>query len=85
MREWISAMNVFRIGNATSFSCCGLSFSGVSGCANTEGKLVTSRPPSANDVGRTILFRGVDAVVQLNVVVDVCMLEGVGKKLKQSS
>ena len=58
--------------------------SGVSGCVNTGGDLVTSRLASANDVGGMILVRGVDAVLRPNVVVGVGMLEGVRKKLKQS-
>ena len=57
----------------------------VSGCVNTGGDLGTSRLGRANDAVDMVLLRGVAAAGRPHVVVGVGMVEGVGKKLKQSS
>ena len=52
---------------------------------NTGGDLVTSRLTGMAEVIDVILLVVTDAVVRLTVGIGVKLLEGAGKKLKQSS
>ena len=70
---------------ATSFLVCGLGGSSVGDGEKTGGDLVTSRPVGTDEISGVILLGVVDAVVRPTVGIGVEMLEGAGRKLRQSS
>ena len=70
---------------ATSFSMCGLCCSCVGDRENTGGDIVTSRLAGADEVSGVILLGVLDAVVRPTAGIGVKILEGAGKKLRQSS
>ena len=70
---------------ATSFSVCGLGGFGVGDGEKTGGDLGTSRLVGTDEISGVILLGGVDAVVRPTAGIGVKMLEGAGRKLRQSS
>ena len=64
---------------------CGLGYSSVGDCENTGSDLVTSRLAVVDEVVDVILPVVIDAVVRPTAGVGVKILEGAGKKLRQSS
>ena len=70
---------------ATSFLVCGLGCSDAGDRENTGGDLVASRLAGADEVIGVILLVVIDAVVRPTACFDVTILEGAGKKLRQSS
>ena len=64
---------------------CGLGGSSVGDGEKTRGDLVTSRPVGTDEISGVILLGVVDAVVRPTVGIGVKMLEGAGRKLRQSS
>ena len=63
---------------------CGLGCSSTGDSENTGGDLATSRFVADEEIGVNILV-GIDAVVHPTAGIGVKALEGVGKKLEQSS
>ena len=70
---------------ATSFLVCGLGGSSVDDGEKTGGDLVTSRLVGTDETSGVILLGVVDAVVRPTVGIGVKLLEGAGRKLRQSS
>ena len=64
---------------------CGVGCYNAGDCENTGGDLVTSRLNGADEVISVILFVVIDAVVRPTAGIGVKILEGAGKKLRQSS
>ena len=85
MRGCISIGGVCGDCIATSFPACGLFCSSVGDCENIGGDLVTSRLIGADEMFGVILLVEVDAVVRPTAGIGVKLLEGAGKKLRQSS
>ena len=75
------------VGNciATSFLALGLGCSSVGDRENTGGYLVTSRLAGADEVFGVLLLVGIDVFVSPTAGIGVKVLQGAGKKLKQSS
>ena len=70
---------------ATSFLVCVLGGFSVGDGEKTGGDLVTSRLVGTDEISGVILLGVVDAVVRPMVGIGVEMLEGAGRKLRQSS
>ena len=70
---------------ATSFPVFGHGVYSSSDREITGGDLVSSRLARADEVGGVILLVGIQAVVRPTAGVGVKILEGAGKKLRQSS
>ena len=70
---------------ATSFLACGLGCSSVGDQESTGGDLITSCLAGAGEVTGVILLIVIDAVVCHTAGIGVEILEGAGKKLRQSS
>ena len=85
MRGCISIWRVVGDCIATSFSVCGLGCSSVDDLENIGGYLVTSRLTGADEMFGIIWPNEVDEVVRPTAGIGVKILEGAGKKLRQSS
>ena len=70
---------------ATSFLVCGLGCSSVGDDEKTGGDLVTSHLVGTDEISGVILLGVIDAVVRPTVCIGMEMLEGAGRKLRQSS
>ena len=70
---------------ATSFLVCGLGGSSVGDGEKTGGDLVISHLVGTDEISGVILLGVIDAVVRPTVAIGVEMLEGAGRKLRQSS
>ena len=85
MRGCISIGRVVGDCIAKSFLVCGLGCLSVGDRENAGGDLVTSRLAQADEVIGVLLLVVIDAVVRPTARVGVKILEGAGKKLRQSS
>ena len=85
MRGGMSSCRVVRDCIATSFLACGLGCSSVGDRENVGGDPVNSRLAGADEVIGIILLVVLDVVVRPTAGVGVKILEGAGKKLRQSS
>ena len=64
---------------------CGLDCSSVGDGEKTGGDIVTSRLVGTGEISGVILLGVIDAVVRPTAGIGVKMLEGAGRKLRQSS
>ena len=84
-RKFMSIAGIVGDCIATSFTGSGLCCFSDGHRENIEGDFVTSRLAGADEIIDGILLVRIDAIVRPTVGIGVKTLEGIGKKLRQSS